>query len=76
MNLPIRNDEELLTRREISQRLKLSERTVARWMEAGEVPHHRYGSKVIRFRWSEVMQCFAERERDYQAQLEARRRAQ
>jgi excisionase family DNA binding protein len=72
----IPNFEELLTRKEISQRMKLSERTIARWMREGNVPHHRYGNKVIRFRWSEVQRCFEERERDYQAQLDARRKAQ
>jgi excisionase family DNA binding protein len=66
--------DELLTRKEISQRLKLSERTVARWMAEGNVPHHKFGSKTVRFWWSEVRKCFEERERGFQAELEARRK--
>ena len=60
------SDEEFLTRREIAQRLRVSERTVARWVRDGAVKPHRFGSTLLRFRWSEVQQCLAEIERDYE----------
>ncbi|MEI7732745.1 MAG: helix-turn-helix domain-containing protein [Verrucomicrobiota bacterium] len=72
--LPDMNDE-LLTRKEISLRLKLSERTVRRWMHDGKVPYHRYGYKINRFMWSEVMRALGEREKQLQAELDAKRKA-
>ena len=48
-------DEELLTKKEVCQRLRLGDRTVDRWMRAGRLPFHRLGKKILRFRWHEIL---------------------
>ena len=48
-------DEELLTRGEIAQRMRLGERTITRWVREGRLPCHRLGGKILRFRWSEIV---------------------
>lgn len=53
--------EELLTVRDIAQRLGITERTVFRWYTYEGMPVHRYGINTLRFRWSEVEDWASER---------------
>ncbi|MEI7732832.1 MAG: hypothetical protein WCO56_24890 [Verrucomicrobiota bacterium] len=55
MGTPNLSDEEYLTKKELSYRLKIGERTLDRWMREGQVKRHKFNSKLIRFRWSEVV---------------------
>lgn len=56
MKRMIVSEEEFLTRCEIAQRLRVSERTVGRWVRDGVLKPHRFGATLQRFRWSEVLQ--------------------
>ena len=46
--------EELLTKKGIAPRLKLSVRSVDDWMREGRLPYLKCG-KSVRFRWSDVV---------------------
>ena len=58
------NGEEYLTKEELSVRLKLCVRTVVRWMRIGRIPYHRFGKKILRYKWSEVQKCLEEKEHE------------
>lgn len=46
MPAPATRPQPLLSVRDIADRLKLSQRTVRRWIERGDLPAHRFGSAV------------------------------
>ena len=45
--------EEYLNKRELSLRLKKTERTIDYWMKRGWLPYYKIG-RCVRFKWSEV----------------------
>lgn len=49
--------ETFLTTKEVSERFKVSEKTVERWRTKGLVSSYRIGARVIRFKESEINQA-------------------
>jgi excisionase family DNA binding protein len=48
--------EGLLTKFEISSRLRISTRSVDEWMRKGRIPYIKIGGKTVRFRWDDVLE--------------------
>ncbi len=48
--------EGLLTKFDISSRLRISTRSVDEWMRKGRIPYLKIGGKTVRFRWSDVLE--------------------
>ena len=49
------NSDEILEKRELAGRLKISTRTLDQWMRDGLVPFLKIGRKTVRFRWVDVL---------------------
>ena len=47
--------DELITKRELARRLRLSTRSIDAWMRTKHLPFLKIG-KTVRFRWSDVME--------------------
>jgi len=50
-----RATDELLSKKEVAARLRISPRTLDQWMHAGRVPFLKI-AKSVRFRWSSVVE--------------------
>jgi len=48
------NEDEILQKPELAERLKVSTRTLDQWMKAGRLPFLKIG-KTVRFRWFDVL---------------------
>jgi excisionase family DNA binding protein len=48
--------EGLLTKFDISSRLRISTRSVDEWMRKGRIPYIKIGGKTVRFRWDDVLE--------------------
>ncbi len=48
--------EGLLTKFDISSRLRISTRSVDEWMRKGRIPYIKIGEKTVRFRWEDVLE--------------------
>ena len=48
----MKND--LLTTRQIANRLGVTVQTIRRWTRERKIPHLRVGPKVVRFKWEDV----------------------
>lgn len=48
-----REVEWFIDKREVSRRLRASQRTVDQWMQEGVLPYYKIGN-LVRFRWNEV----------------------
>jgi hypothetical protein len=48
--------EGLLTKFDISSRLRISTRSVDEWMRRGRIPYIKIGGKTVRFRWDDVLE--------------------
>lgn len=46
----------LLTKFDISSRLRISTRSVDEWMRKGRIPYLKIGGKTVRFRWPDVLE--------------------
>lgn len=53
----------LLTRTEVAELLRVSERTVDRLATSGELPRRTLGRRLVRFRESDVLALLDQRER-------------
>ena len=51
------DDQEMLTKPELANRLKKSVRTIDSWMKGGpRIPYVKIGSKSVLFKWDSVLQ--------------------
>ena len=48
--------EGLLTKFDISSRLRISTRSVDEWMRRERIPYIKIGGKTVRFRWDDVLE--------------------
>lgn len=48
--------DEILDKRELASRLKLSVRTIDAYMRQGKLPFCKLGGKTVRFRWLHVLE--------------------
>jgi excisionase family DNA binding protein len=53
---PVQEAEGLLTKFDLSSRLRISTRSVDEWMRKGRIPYLKIGGKTVRFRWHDVLQ--------------------
>jgi len=53
---PVKEAEGLLTKFDISSRLRISTRSVDEWMRKGRIPYMKIGGKTVRFRWNDVLE--------------------
>ena len=51
--------EGLLTKFDISSRLRISTRSVDEWMRKGRIPFLKIGGKTVRFVWDDVIQSLS-----------------
>ncbi|MEQ8844406.1 MAG: helix-turn-helix domain-containing protein [Phycisphaerales bacterium] len=51
---------ELLTGRQLADRLRLHEKTVQLWGRTGRIPRQRLGARVIRYNLADVLEALAD----------------
>jgi predicted site-specific integrase-resolvase len=54
------NDTELLTAKQLAERLHIRPRTVQAWARMGRIPTVKLSAKVIRFDWPDVLTVLRE----------------
>lgn len=69
-DLPGLKGGELLTEVELAQKLRVSQRTIQRWVKARRIPYYRFG-EIVRFRWRQVYEELAKQVCFVQAEGEA-----